>query len=240
MNFPSSSFLVGLLLAALVPTIAQNSAPPTIAEALQKHHVAVTRPSLLVALRSPDAEVRGLAAAQLAEDKANDEIPAIEQALAVEQVSGTKVNIAFALGELGNASGVDALKRSCHDSGMEPVFRVRAAQYMLDLRSNVCLRDTLDLLETQSSDISSDLTGALSLVPQFKNVTVSESQELLAAVLRNLENAESSARMSAGNALAELRDSSAIPYLQNAITAESDEVGRESLENALQRLQRSQ
>jgi hypothetical protein len=73
--------------------------------------------------------------------------PAIEQALAVGQVSGTKVNIAFALGELGNASGVDALKRSCHDSGMEPVFRVRAAQYMLDLRSNACLRDTLDLLE---------------------------------------------------------------------------------------------
>jgi HEAT repeat protein len=82
--------------------------------------------------------------------------------------------------------------------------------------------------------------GALSLVPQFKNVTVSESQELLTAVLRNLENAESSVRMSAGNALAELRDSSAIPYLQNAITAESDEVVRESLENALQRLQRSQ
>ncbi len=240
MNFPSSSFLVGLLLAALVPAIAQNSAPPTIAEALQKHHVAVTRPSLLVALRSPDAEVRGLAAGQLAEDKAKDEIPAIEQALAVEQVSGTKVNIAFALGELGNASGVDALKRSCHDSGMEPVFRVRAAQYMLDLRSNACLRDTLDLLETQSSDISSDLMGALSLVPQFKNVTVSESQEFLTAVLRNLENAESSVRMSAGNALAELRDSSAIPYLQNAITAESDEVVRESLENALQRLQRSQ
>jgi hypothetical protein len=43
--------------------------------------------------------------------------------------------------------------------------------------------------------------------------------------------------MSASDALARLRDATAIPYLRNAIAAEQDEVVHAQLENALQRLQ---
>jgi HEAT repeat protein len=126
MSSRSLSIAVGFALAATAPIIAQDSAPPTFAEALQRHHIALTRSALLAALRSPEAEVRDLAAARLAEDKDKNAIPAIAQALASERVLGAKVNIAFALAQLGSETGTSTLKKACHNSKVSPVLGLRA------------------------------------------------------------------------------------------------------------------
>jgi HEAT repeat protein len=238
MSFHLLSIFLGFAFAATTPMLAQNGPPPTFTELLQQHHVALTKTGLLDALRSPEAEVRDLAAAKLAEDKTEDAIPAITQALAAEYVSGTKVNIAFALAQLGNEVGTSTLKETCHKSEINQGLRVRAALYMLDLKSNACLPDVLDLLQSQDEDDAGYRMEALSLVPRFKDVSKDDSQELLAITLRSLEDATPAVRMSASDALARLRDATAIPYLRSAIAAEQDEVVRAQMETALQWLQR--
>ncbi len=49
-----------------------SQAPETFSQALTRHHIALTKPALLMALEDSDKEVRGLAAAELAEMKAVD------------------------------------------------------------------------------------------------------------------------------------------------------------------------
>jgi HEAT repeat protein len=109
---------------------------------------------------------------------------------------------------------------------------------MLDLNSNACLPDVLDLLESRDANDASYRMEALSLVPGFKDVSEDESQKLLAATLRNLEDTTPAVRLSASDALARLGDATSIPYLRNAIASEQDEVVREQLEDALRRLQK--
>jgi HEAT repeat protein len=237
MSFRSLNIAVGFALAVAAPIVAQNGRAPTFAELLQKHHVALTKPALLAALRNPEAQVRDLAAAQLAEDKAQDAIPAITQALATERVPGTKVNIAFALAQLRNEAGISTLEEACHNSNVDPGLRLRAARYLLDLNSNACLPDVIELLQSKEEDDASYRMEALSLVPSFKDVSEDESQKLLGATLENLTDTTPAVRLSASDALARLGYASAIPYLHDAIGAEQDEVVREQLEDALRRLQ---
>jgi len=104
-------------LLAVVVLIASHGAllaeqPLTLAEALQKRHVGLSKPELLKALRSPDSHSRGLAAAQLASDHAFDTIPQIAQALSVEPDGLERHNIAQALAHMGDQRGNAALKEA--------------------------------------------------------------------------------------------------------------------------------
>jgi HEAT repeat protein len=74
----------------------------TFAHALTRHHIALTKSALLEALQNPDAEVRGLAAWQLAETKQKDCLPQILRAARDEKNPDTRVNIASAAGNLGS------------------------------------------------------------------------------------------------------------------------------------------
>ena len=70
---------------------------------------------------------------KLEEDKAVDATLAIEEALAAEKIPRARVNIALALGLLGDPAGHDELKKVCADKDFVPEFRLHAVRYMFDL-----------------------------------------------------------------------------------------------------------
>ena len=217
----------------------ENGRLPTVAELLQKRGIALNSSALVAALQSQEAEVRELAAQKLAEDKAKDSIPSIEQALAAETQKGTKLNIAFALGQLGDEKGTNALTDACRNSALNTGLRLRAVRYLLNLDNEVCLSAVVDLLESQREGDSNYRAEALSLLPSFKRGSTADSQKVLLAVYANLTNPAPDVRLSASDVLSRLGDARAIPHLQNAIAAEHDDEVRSQLTNALQRLQKS-
>jgi HEAT repeat protein len=127
----STAFYLACLLA--VGATGQNSPPrvftggalASLTEQLRQHHVELTEAGLLKALRSPDGQVRYLAALRLAEEKDMDSIPAIETALTAEKIPETRINIAIALVQFGQERGIAELIADCKDPGLPGYFRAR-------------------------------------------------------------------------------------------------------------------
>jgi HEAT repeats len=124
-----------ILLFVLIPSTSAQQTPEVqvgsvrlsrFGDLLRELHIELTEPSLLRALKNPNPEIRYLAAMKLAEDKAFDAIPAVKQALIVEKTPRARVNIAVALGLLGDAGGHDELKKLCSDETFPPEFRLYA------------------------------------------------------------------------------------------------------------------
>ena len=120
----------------------------TLSENLKQHHVATTESALVEALQSTNAEVRSLAALKLAEDRAKGAVPAMNAALTTEREPQARINIAFALAQLGSAAGVAALQDIC-DKG-HGSQRFVAARYMLDLNREDCFKAVLDELRPEA------------------------------------------------------------------------------------------
>jgi HEAT repeat protein len=228
------SFTAG---SAQVVAVAGNGRMPTLAEQLQQHKIALTRKALTSALRNADAEIRELAALKLAEDGAKESIPVMEDAFAVESSEGAKVNIAFALAQLGDENGIVALTNACRDSALGTGSRLQAVRYTLDLNNNSCMTVVVAILRSHSEDDATYRMEALSLIPSFKHVSREDSQELLQSALGNLTDPTPAVRISAGDALARLGDIAAVPYLNDAAARDPDEMVRTQLESAMQRLQ---
>jgi HEAT repeat protein len=175
---------------------------------------------------------------KLAEDKAVDAIPAIQQALAVEKVPRDQVNIALALGLLGDTAGSAELKKVCADENFVPELRLYAVQYMFDLhfsKDEDCLSATLEIVRSKSTKVG-DRVSALGLLPRFQNLTTEESQKISQLVLNCLKDSEPVVRMAASQSLASLGNAAVIPYLEAAIEKEEDENVRTEFEADLKQL----
>jgi len=219
------------------PTIIKGGGnPASLTEQLKQHHVELTRQGLLKALRSPDGQVRDLAAARLAEEKDTTAIPAIEEALASEKLPEIRINIAFSLVQFGQEKGVAELTADCKDSELPGYLRARAMIYMLPRGSKACLKAALDLLSTDPDSRDQ----VLSLLPQYRSPSKEESDEILEATTRCLTDESAAVRIQAGYTLRTLANPLAIPYLQSAIAAEHDEVVRSQMQASLESLQGKQ
>jgi|ERR1700693_3570070 HEAT repeat protein len=223
-------------LAAGHPISASNGPLPTFGELLKRHHIQLTQPALVDALKNADPEVRYLASQKLAEDKATETIPAIKDALAVEKVPSTRMNIAFALAELGESTGFDILEDNCRNRDLGPGIRARSAEYMLrlDRESAICLNAVLDVLQTAGDGYRAE---AASLLPRFHNPSAEESEEVFVTLVRALHASGVSVRLEAGRSLADLGDRRAIPELHDAVASEQDQGIRQQLEQDLKLLQ---
>jgi HEAT repeat protein len=230
-------------LVALLRAIAQQS--PEVGsvklyrygDLLREHNIDLTEPALVRALKNPDASVRYLAAMKLAEDKAVDATPAIEQALAAEGIPRDRVNIALALGLLGDQSGREELKKLCGDRNLVPEFRLYAVRYTFDLhfQDERCLAATEQIVE--SKDVTfSDRISALELLSRFQDLTAEQSQKILQLTLNCLADTEPTVRIAAGQTLASFGNGSAIPHLEGAIAREQDEGVRSVLKEQLKKL----
>ncbi len=120
-----------VLLCAVVGT-GLSQAPPTLLQALQQHHVGTTRPAFIEALHHPDQEVRGLAAAELAEEKVASALPMILRAAEEEKDPQTRLNLAKAATWMGSADGAEMLKDICGDRNLSSWVRLNAARDLFD------------------------------------------------------------------------------------------------------------
>lgn len=178
---------------------------------------------------------RDISAAQkLAQDQMREAIPAIVAALFNETVQGTQVNIAFALAQLGDKTGFESLNSTCHRANDEAGLRMRAAAYLLDLHNESCLDAVIDV--AQSDFDFSSRTVAISLLPQFRQVSEDDSQRIRNVVEEALLDKTAAVRLNASNALATLGTASTIPYLERAVTSEKDATVRSQMELDLRRL----
>jgi HEAT repeat protein len=110
-----------------------------------------------------------------------------------------------------------------------------SAGYLLDLHNESCLDAAVTV--AQSGGDSDSRVAALSLLPRFQHAPVSESKAIMGATLKALADRESGVRIAAGDALAEIGDSSTILYLQRAIATEQDEAVRSRFHVDIERLQ---
>jgi len=207
----------------------------TFKQLLQERNIELTENSLVSALHNADFHIRYLAALVLAEDKEEDAVPAITEALDRENNPETRVNMALALAQLGSERGTDALRQLCSDPHLTPTFRVYAMKYLLDLGNESCLNASTSLL--RSGDPGARVL-VLSQLPRFKNVSAADSQRILALVVAALSDRESLVRIAASHALVSLKDLSAIPHLEQAIAAEHDQGTRSVLEGDLHQLEK--
>jgi HEAT repeat protein len=212
---------------------ATAGAVSSLTEQLRQRHVDLTRPGLLRALRNPDSQVRYLAALQLAEEKDIDSVPAIAEALAVEKVPETSVNIGIALVQLGQEKGTVKLTADCQDSGLPSYLRARAIMYMLPLGSGICFKSALELLRSDPDSRSQ----VLSLLTRYRSSSKEERDEILDAIGKCLADESAAVRIQASLALRTLADPAAIPELEQAITAEQDNTVRSQMQASLKYLQ---
>ena len=217
-------------------TALNSSRIPTVAQKLQEHHVGLTKPELLAALQSAEGEVRSLAATMLADEQATDAIPAILRSMSIETDPATRLNIAYALTRLGETRGNTALRESCQDATLVGFIRVRAASYLLTQHDDSCLEAIETLL--QSRDDPGTRAQALSILPQYQNLSVSQSRRTKQIVIESLTDADPSVRIVASETLVALGNSSDIPYLRRAIALERDATVQSDMQSALQRLEK--
>jgi len=208
---------------------------------LRELHIELTEPSLLRALKNPNPEIRDLAAMKLAEDKAVDAVPQVKEALEAEKVPRARVNIAVALGLLGDPGGRDELKRLCADENFPPEFRLYAVRYMFDLgvgKDEGCLNAAEAIVQMVAADYltAGYRVTALELLTRFRNLTQEESQTIFELVVHRLEDSEPVVQMAASGALVSLGNPAAIPYLEAMIAREQDENIRSVLEANLKKL----
>ena len=204
------------------------------AQALTRHHIELIKPALIEALRNPDGEVRGLAAWQLLEMKAEDSLPQILQAVRDERDGATKVSLASAAAYLGAKEGTTALEGICHDSSEHDWVRTDAARHLFDLGDRACLPDLWKLME--SGNVSYTRVAAISLVSQLHDRTASESAQVERSTLEALDDSNAYLRGYAAVMLGNLRDTTAIPYLRMAIQVEKEDTIKSQMETSLRSL----
>ena len=213
--------------------VSADDYPHDPAEILRQHNISLTKDALLAALRNDDPEVRGLAAGQLADERANDVIPAIAAALEAERVRVARVNIATALIELGDERGTRALRQDCDDTSLNMHDRLLSASQLRSFHDESCWKTVMEAAKSRDSSVRS---SALTMIPYFKT-----SPELSRAFLLNgLLDQDLSVRMVASSGLINLGDVAAIPALEAAIAAETNPMLRRTMEQGVKFLQKKQ
>ena len=212
-----------------------NGHPMTAAEKLKQHHIDLTKEALIDALQNSDAEVRYLAAQQLATDREPDAISAIVDAATREKIPRTRINMAFALAWIGEKPGFAILNDACNNSSLPGYLRAAAAAYLLDVSDESCFGAVMSVADMDSEPTYRN--AALGLLPRFKSVSKNDSQRIYGIIVRSLTDADPTLRLGASSALVQLGTQTAIPVLRNAITSERDEVVRAQMQADLSRLQ---
>ena len=237
--FLYESFLTLILAVAVVagPLISQayGGVMPTCGEILERDNIQLTLPALVDALRNADPEVRYLAAQKLAEDRATDAIPAIRQALASEKVPWIRMNIAFALTQMGDSIGFATLEDNCNNKGTSGPVRARSAEYLLRVSrdSATCLSGVLDLLKSENNG---DRMAAAELLPRYHTLSEEDSERVFTGLVEALHAPDPAVRMSAGWALADFGDTRGIAELERATEGEQEQVVRSQLQEGLNKL----
>lgn len=212
-------------------------APPTFTEALQKYHVEITETSLIQALHSPEKEVRGLAAAELAELKMTAALPEIIRAAQTEIDAQTQVNIAAAATWLGSDQGLQILTSVCRDQTISAYVRISAARNAFDKQDHSCLPSLIELMRPAAEP--DERIVALNAASQIKSKTPQEAQVVLESALLALRDKNARVKLQACEALRWINDPRSLQPLRKAIDDEREESVRQQMKSSLDYLERN-
>src|SRR5579884_3414783 len=219
-----------LSLAILIGAPAISGPGVTFAQALAKHHIALSEASLLEALRNSDMDVRWLAASQLLTVNHDlDAIPSVEDALRREEIVHTKLNMASALAQAGDELGISTLYDACQDTQLDMSMRVRSAEYLLQLGNERCLETVIEAIE-MTDESGNPREVALSLVPRFTHLSEADAERLTHAIVDDLASTDAALRAAGSHALAAWAKTSAIGDIERAIRNETNDTVRSEMQ----------
>ncbi len=210
-------------------------APETFAQALERLHIKVTQTALIQALSDPRNEVRGIAAAQLAEMKLTDALPQIVRAAQDERDIRTQVNIAAAATWLGSDQGLLILKNICINPAVSLYVRIDAARHVFDEQDHFCFQSLVEVRSLSSE--ADERISALSLASQMRPKTEAEEKTVLRLALNALDDQDLRLRLQACDALRWIGDPTAIDPLRRAAEREREAAVREQMISVLNFLQ---
>jgi hypothetical protein len=229
------------------PSVAQSpsasaSAPLTsFASSLHAHGIEISPPSLILALRNADPEIRSLAALKLAEDHDSDSIASIENSLDVEKNSRVKIDMAAALWGLNDPKGVLILQTMCSDSALPISLIVEVVQRLANINesSAPCADRVLGFLALHS-DAEAREKAIAPLQDMYRWVPKNEADQILGEYGRMLRDKEPFVRMEASHALVQINAASSAGVIRTAISREKDPDIRASFQRDLDALEKKQ
>ncbi len=207
---------------------------------LQEHHILLTIPALVSALKNSDPLIRGLAAFELSQLKAVNAIPSLRSALTAETEPRARMDIAYSLILLGDVSGLPALEQACDNSSMAYWLRVQAADYMLraNYPTESCRKSLLALLQSRvDSDSEAEV---IQFLPNYRGLSEGETQKMIEVVKEFLTDPVLRVRSLASHSLAELGDKSVIPYLEEMAARKENQPFRREIEADIKWLQKKE
>lgn len=234
----AGSFLFVQLCVCALAVSCWSQAPPTVAEVLQQHHVELNEVALVLALHSADKEVRGLAAAELAELKLISAVPEIVHAAKNENDTRTQVNMASAATWLGSDEGLQILTSICKNSTVPAFVRVRAAQSVFDKQDHSCFSALVEMMRPIAG--TDARIYALELASQIKHTTEQETQIVLTSAVDALQDQDVRMRLQACAALRWLKDPQAVQPLRKAIDREREEAVGQQMKSTLKYIENEQ
>jgi len=216
----------GAQVAPLAPRWLAGTPPPpveTFAAGLERHHIELTEPALLAALRDPDGEVRSLAAAQLA---AMDDHPALKEILRAvqdERDPQVQVNLAGAATWLGSRQGLEQLETMCRDVNVPSTARLDAARYVSNKHLATCFPAIREIARNDQDP------GVRSQAIMAAAAYRGQADGAQAIAARALEDVDPNVRITAADTLRWLRATNQIAAVDRALRSEGDETAREHL-----------
>ncbi len=219
----------GLLI--VIPQSSTSEAPPTLRQELTRLGIPLKKPSLILALRNAKPEVRGLAAAELAEMKAVETLPEILRAANGERVELTQVNIAAAVTWLGSSEGVSLLVRMCQNRSLQPYTRQSAARNAFEAGNHDCYASMAAMMSPSAT--AAERIGAMYLLTQLPGRTREQSEDVLHLILPMLAEPDLQLRLEACQGLRFLGNPAAIAPLREALLKEPEETIRQQMQATL-------
>ncbi len=198
------------------------------------------------ALRDRRADVRSMAADQLATKGAKAAVPWLAEALRSESVVGTRLYLAKALAQFGDERGVAALEDLCKTRGQadpaaEAFARLYAAQFLRPIRNRACNNCTVDLLRSldrAGAPYEGGLrVGSMALAATLESVTADQASAIREVAGHWISDQDEYVRRQASAALALWGDARSFQTLKTALATEQDATARGVMQVALGQLE---
>lgn len=225
-SLPYARIVILISFAVLAIICCHAEAPETVGQALKRYGVEINEAALVQALSDSRKEVRGLAAAELADMKLAQALPEIVRAAETEQDGLTQVNIAAAATWLGSDEALSLLKGICETQTKPGYVRVAAARNVLRLPDHTqdhnCFLSLVDMIDS-GTDTEGRVEG-LDVLAQVSPKADFEEREVLRVALKALQDPEIILRLQACEAIKWIGDPQAIAPLQEAMRHEQEKV----------------
>lgn len=210
-------------------------APPTPESFLAQHGVAFTNVAIRGALKSPDPDLRGVAAGVLAERGDLGAVPLLKTALDQENIPRVKISFAAALEKLRDKRGERSLLLLCKENEIEPTARLMAANKLLDVGSELCLPQVLSILENKADQPTRDL--GLLYLRRITDSPAALKVRIETFLINELQDTSPINRQYASEGLSVLGGDRSVVALDRALSQEKSDATRLRLRENLSRLQ---